>query len=159
MSKEGVRLAINKIADDLLALVATVLEDDTISTNEKVGRNTLRDSALNGDLEAAISQTNGDDPVIRALFNHYVVFLEWTRPPKYKKKPPISVLKEWAAKNGIPTDADKLYRISYAIWRDGHKGRPIFATIDRELDGLFIDDWADKLYDAIVDNLDTFFND
>lgn len=159
MSKEGVRLAITKIADDLLALAATVLEDDTISTNEKVGRNTLRDSALNGDLEATISQTNGEDPVIRALFNHYVVFLEWTRPPKHKKKPPISALKEWAAKNGIPTDADTLYRISYAIWRDGHKGRPIFATIDRELDGLYRDDWADKLYDAIVDNLDNFFND
>ena len=159
MSKEGVQLAINKIADDLLALAAAVLEDDTISTNEKVGRNTLRDSALRGGLETTISQANGDDPVIKALFNHYVVYLEWTRPPKYKKKPPISVLKDWAAKNGIPTDADTLYRISYAIWRDGHKGRPIFATIDKELDGLFLGDWADKLYDAIVDNLDNFFND
>lgn len=159
MSKEGVQLAINKIADDLLALAAAVLEDDTISTNEKVGRNTLRDSVLRGDLETTISQANGDDPVIKALFNHYVVYLEWTRPPKYKKKPPIRVLKDWAANNGIPTDADTLYRISYAIWRDGHKGRPIFATIDKELDGLFLDDWADKLYDAIVDNLDNFFND
>lgn len=159
MSKEGVQLAINKIADDLLALAAAVLEDDTISTNEKVGRNTLRDSALRGDLEASISTVTNNDPVIKALFNHYVVYLEWTRPPKYKKKPPISVLKEWAAKNGIPTDADTLYRISYAIWRDGHKGRPIFATIDKELDSLFLYDWADKLYDAIVDNLDNFFND
>lgn len=158
MSREGVQLAISKIADDLLALAAVVLEDDTISANEKVGRNTLRESALRGDLEATISQTNGEDPVIRALFNHYVVYLEWTRPPKYKKKPPISVLKEWAAKNGIPTDADTLWRISYAIWRDGHKGRPIFATIDRELDGLFMDDWADKLYGAITDNLDNYFS-
>lgn len=159
MSADGVRLAINKIADDLLALSALVLEDDSVGTNIKVGRNTLRDSALHGDLEGTVSTVSGDDPVITALFNNYVVFLEWDRPPKYKKKPPISVLKDWAAKNGIPTDADTLYKISYAIWRDGHKGRPIFATIDRELDGLFTDDWADKLYDAIVDNLDTFFND
>jgi hypothetical protein len=158
MSKEGVQLAINKIADDLLALAAAVLEDDRIGTNEKVGKNTLRNSALNGDLEASISQTNGDDPVITTLFNHYVVYLEWTRPPKYKKKPPISVLKDWAAKNGIPTDAGTLWAISYAIWRDGHKGRPIFATMDKELDGLFLGDWADKLYDAIIDNLDNFFN-
>ena len=159
MSKEGVQLAIGKIADDLLALAAAVLEDDTISTNGKVGRNTLRDSALRGDLEAAIGRVNGDDPIIKALFSHYVVYLEWARPPKYKKKPPISVLKDWAAKNGIPTDAGTLWAVSYAIWRDGHKGRPIFATIDKELDGLFLDDWADKLYDAIVDNLDNFFND
>jgi len=158
MSKEGVRLAINKIADNLLALAAVVLEDDTISTNTKAGRNTLRDSALRGNLEASVSTVTGEDPVIKALFNHYVVYLEWTRPPKYKKKPPVSVLKEWAAKNGIPTDADTLYRISYAIWRDGHPGRPIFATMDRELDGLFLNDWADKLYDAITDTLDLFFN-
>lgn len=155
MSREGVQRAVKTIADDLLALAAAVLEDDRFSVNEKVGRNTLRNSALHGDLESKIV---GDDPVITALFNHYVVYLEWTRPPKHKKKPPISVLKEWAAKNGIPTDAGTLWAISYAIWRDGHKGRPIFATMDKELDGLFMDDWADKLYDAIVDNLDEFFN-
>lgn len=159
MSREGVQKVINKIADDLLALAAVILEDDSISTNDKVGRNTLRDSALHGDLEGTITQMSGGDPVIRALFNNYVVFLEWTRPPKYKKKPPIHVLKEWASKNGIPTDADTLYAISYAIWRDGHKGRPIFATIDRELDGLFMNDWADKLYDSIVEELNNFFND
>ena len=158
MSKEGVQLAVNRIASDLLALASAILEDDTISVNTKTGRNTLRNSALNGDLEAAIATANDGDPVITALFNHYVVFLEWTRQPKYKKKPPISVLKDWAQKNGIPTDASTLYAISYAIWRDGHEGRPIFATMDRELDTLFNDDWADKLYAAIVDDLDNFFN-
>ena len=68
MSKEGVQLAIKKIAEDLLALAAVILEDDTISANNKVGRNTLRDSALRGDLETKISQVNGNDPVIKALF-------------------------------------------------------------------------------------------
>jgi len=159
MSTAGVYMALHKIAGDLLALAATVLEDDSISTNVKVGKNTLRDSALREDLAVTISQTNGDDPVIRALFNNYVVYLEWERPPKYKKKPPISVLKEWAAKNGIPTDAETLYKISYAIWRDGHKGRPIFATMDKELDGLFREDWADKLQIALLENLNNLFND
>lgn len=159
MDRTGIQVVINKIADDLLALAATILADDSISTNEKVGKNTLRDSVLNGNLAATITTLSGEDPVIKALFNHYVVYLEWTRPPRYKKKPPIGVLKDWASKNGIPTDAGTLWAISYAIWRDGHAGRPIFATMDKELDGLFIRDWADKLYDAIVDNLDKFFND
>lgn len=158
MSKEGVQLAINTIANDLLALASTILEDDSISRNVKTGDNTLKNSALNGDLEAAIATVNDGDPVITALFNHYVVFLEWTRPPKYKKKPPISVLKDWAVKNNIPTDANTLYAISYAIWRDGHEGRPIFATIDRELDALFNDDWADRLYNAVIEDLNNFFN-
>lgn len=159
MSAEGVRMAIDKIAGDLLALCELVLEDDTVSTNIKVGRNTLKNSALQGDLEGAISQTMGDDAVIKALFNHYVVYLEWDRPAKYGKPPPISALIEWAAKAGIPTDTDTLYRISTAIWRDGHQGRPIFATIDAQADLLYNDDWADDLFKAIVDNLDNFFND
>lgn len=161
MSKAGVQAAIDKIAKDMLALARVILEDDSISTNtkEKVNRNTLKNSALRKDVTAFITSQTDSDPVIEALFNNYVVFLEWDRPPKYKKQPPISVLKDWAAKNNIPTDAGTLWAISYAIWRDGHKGRPIFATMDRELDGLFMDDWADKLYDALVDNLDNFFND
>ncbi len=157
MSAEGIQAVVRRITDDLLALAQAVLEDDTISTNEKIGRNTLRESALRGDLSAAIDRGAGEDPVIRALFNHYVVYLEWERPPRYGKQPPIHVLKDWAARNGIPTDADTLWAISYAIWRDGHAGRPIFATMDRELDRLYDEDWAGALRDAIAEELDRFF--
>lgn len=158
MDNQGVKLVIQQIADDLLMLAASVLEDDTVSTNSKVGRNTLFDSNLLGDLEDRIAQMSDGNPIIQALFNNYVVFLEWERPPKYKRKPPISALKEWAAKNGIPTDADTLWAISYAIWRDGHAGRPIFATIDKLADSAFMDDWSDKLFNAITDDLDKLFN-
>lgn len=159
MSKEGVFLAYNRIADDLLALASLVLEDDSVSNNTKIDRNTLANSQLREDLFSTISQTNGDDAVVRALFSNYVVYLEWDRPPMYGKPPPISALKDWAAKNGIPTDAGTLYAISYAIWRDGHTGRPIFATMDKMLDGLYMEDWAPELRDAILDNLDKLFND
>lgn len=159
MSAEAVRRVNLAIADDLITLCALVLEDDTVGVNTKVGKNTLRDSALKNELALAIGQTTGDDTVIRALFNNYVVYLEWDRPPEYGKRPPISALKDWAQNAGIPTDASTLWAISNAIWRDGHKGRPIFATIDRELDGLFYEDWADRLKDAIFDTLDNFFND
>lgn len=137
------------IANELVALASRVLDSD-VGVNVKVGKNTLQNSALKGDLERTIEQRNGEDPVIKALFNHYVVYLEWDRPPRYKRKPPISALKEWASKNGLPTDADTLWRISYAIWRDGHVGRPIFATMDREIEGGLMDEWKDKLYNAIL---------
>lgn len=159
MSAASVRLAIYKIADDLLAVAQAVLEDDSVSTNTKVGINTLKDSQLREDLYTTVSQTSGDDPVIKALFNNYVVYLDWPRPPMHGKQPPIDVLKDWAAKNGIPTDADTLWAISYAIWRDGHDGRPIFATIDKTVDELFTTDWADRLFNALVSDLDNIFND
>lgn len=157
MSAENVRLVLHTIADDLLALASKVLDDDKVGVNTKVSKNTLRDSALRGDLAATISQTNGDDAVIMALFNHYVVYLEWDRPKKYGKQPPPDALKDWAEKNNIPTDAATLWAISHVIWRDGHVGRPIFATMDAQLDGLFLDDWADKLFEAIITELDNFF--
>jgi len=157
MSAAGVQLAIDKIADDLFALASAILEDDTIGVNEKVGRNTLKNSMLRNDLY--VQEAASDNVVLQAFFNHYVVYLEWDRPERYGKQPPIDALKDWAEKNGIPTDASTLWAISYAIWRDGHKGRPIFATIDNNLDSLFDKDWSDQLFNSIVDNLDKFFND
>lgn len=157
MSAAGVQLAIDKIADDLFALASAIMEDDTIGVNDKVGRNTLKNSMLRNDLY--VQEAASDNVVLQAFFNHYVVYLEWDRPPMYGKQPPIDALKDWAEKNGIPTDASTLWAISYAIWRDGHTGRPIFATIDNNLDALFQKDWADQLFNSIVDNLDKFFND
>lgn len=161
MSTTGVQLAVNKISKDMIALARIILEDDSIGTNvkDRVNRNTLKNSALYRDVTAFVKSQTNEDPVIEALFNHYVVYLEWDRPAKYGKQPPINVIKDWAAANGIPTDANTLWAISYGIWRDGHKGRPIFATMDKELDGLYMDNWADELKEALVDNLDIFFND
>lgn len=155
---KGVQQAINRIADDLLALAHAILETDTIANNTKIGRNTLKKSALNGELFATISQTNGEDPIIKAFFNNYVTYLEWDRPKMYGKRPPISALKGWAEKNGIPTDADTLWAISYAIWRDGHAGRPIFATMDANIGELFAKDWADDLFHNLIEELNKFFN-
>lgn len=157
MKAAAVNTVIAVIARDLLALAQTILEDDSISVNDKVGRNTLKDSALKSDIQTKVQATG--DPVINALFNNYIVFIEWTRPPRYKKKPPISALKDWAANNGIPTDASTLWAISHAIWRDGHAGRPIFATIDNNTDALFNDDWSDRLMEALTNDLDLLFND
>ena len=161
MSKAGIYRVIQTIANDLLILAQTVLEDDNVSTNVKVNRNTLSESKLKDDLivgwQAVLDSQN--DVVIKALFNNYVQYIDWKRPPKYGKRPPISVLKDWAVKNGIPTDANTLWAISYAIWRDGHERRPIFGTLAEYSNKFFQSDWADRLFDAIVVNLDNFFND
>lgn len=156
--KTGVDLALERIADDLLALANLVLEDDGVSMNRKVLENTLRDSKLRDDLFATVAATTGDDPVVSAFFNNYVVFLEWDRPPMHGKPPPISALVDWASRRGIPTDNDTLYAIAHAIWRDGHEGRPIFATIAKESDRLFAEDWAPLLFNSIIEGLTKYFN-
>jgi hypothetical protein len=157
MNSQAVNIVIRRIASDLVALSKLVLEDDAVGVNIKVGRNTLANSTLHDSIARAVEQSG--DPVITALFNNYVGYLEWDRPAKYGTQPPIDVLKDWAEKNGIDTDADTLWAISYAIWRDGHQGRPIFATIDREVDNTYQSDWADKLFNSITSDLDNIFND
>lgn len=157
MSAAGIQKAVDKIAFAFYTIIEGVFENDSVSTNVKVNRNTLADSALR--YELYVEQIPADDVVIQALFNNYVVYLEWDRPPFYGKQPPIEALVDWAEKNGIESDADTLWAISYAIWRDGHTGRPIFATIDTELDKRFVVEWADQIMASLVDNLDKFFND
>lgn len=156
MNKAAVKRVTAQIAQSLINIARSILAGD-VGLNERVERNTLKDSALSGELETIVNDAG--DPVISALFNHYVVFLEWTRPKKYGKKPPINVLRDWAAKNGIPTDADTLWAISYAIWRDGHAGRPIFSTLDRYADRAFDEGWAYELFGAITSDLDIYFKD
>lgn len=151
------RNAFYKIIADLRALIVAILEDVSISNNTKVDINTLADSALRHDLSVYMSEKDGGDPVISALFNNYVEYLEWDRPAKYGKRPPIDVLEDWARKNGIGTEASTLWAISTAIWRDGHKGRPIFATISANLDRLFMDDWSNLIFNDLTQGLDEFF--
>lgn len=158
MKKADIQKTIDAIRGDFLALAKLVLEDDTISNNIKIGENTLADSDLNKDLTVFIKSKIGDDVVLDALFNHYVVYLEWDRPPEYGKRPPINALRDWAVKRGIDPSPSNLWAISNAIWQDGHKGRPIFATIDKELDGLFADDWSGDLFESITSGLDAIFN-
>lgn len=158
MSAAGVQAAVDKIAYSLYVLIEGVFEDDSVSTNIKVNRNTLAESALRYDLYVE-ELTGSGDVVLQALFNNYVVYLEWDRPPFYGKQPPIDALVGWAEKNGIDTDANTLWAISYAIWRDGHTGRPIFATIDREIDKRYMGDWSAALFEALTDKLELYFND
>ena len=157
MSREGVAQAVERIAEELVALAVAVLEDDAVSTNVKTGRNTLEDSRLRETLRKGIVREEGGDPVMGVLFAHYVVYLEWSRPPRYGKQPPIGVLKEWAERRGVPTDAHTLWAISYAIWRDGHEGRPIFAALETLTDRAFTERWADELFARIIERLDKLF--
>lgn len=159
MNRLEITKAIDAITDSLYALSVSVLEDDAISMRTKSPfKNSLKDSQMRADLYALPVSTT-EDVVIQALFNNYVVYLEWDRPKEYGKRPPIDALKDWATKNGISTDASTLWAISNAIWRDGHKGRPIFSTIDKLADKAYADDWGDKLFNSITDDLDNLFND
>ena len=159
MTNEGLNKVIAKIADEVVTLAQIILEDDSISSNPKSGKNTLRDSALKFDIPTSTSLFAGGDTVIKVLFNNYITYIEEGRAPRTGKKPPISALKDWAEKNGIPSDNNTLWAISTAIWRDGYAGRPIFATLEKEIDKMFDNEWAEQIFNNIVEALENFFVD
>lgn len=79
MNKETLKI-VEAIGNDILTLATIIMEDDSISINDKVGKNTLKNSALKSDMEQKIQATG--NPIIQTFFNHYVVYLEWNRPKK-----------------------------------------------------------------------------
>lgn len=148
---------VNKIAEEILTLANLILEDDNISKNVKINKNTLRDSSLRNNIVSKIESL--DEPiVINTLFDNYINFIEWDRPKEYGKQPPIDSLRNWAMSRGIPTDNSTLFIISRAIWRDGHKGRPIIATLEKEIEKSFEDGIFEELFEAIIKELTDYFN-
>lgn len=145
---------INNIANDILTLVNIIFEDDSISNNRKVGKNTLKDSALRNDVETKV--ITSDNAIIQTFFNHYIIYVEKGR-KKGAKRIPIDVLRDWALKKGIPTDNNTLYAIQTAIVRDGIKGRPILATLENNIEELFEKQYFDELFTAIITELQDFF--
>lgn len=154
MNKDTLKI-VEAIGNDILMLATIIMEDDSISVNDKVGKNTLKNSALKSDVEQKIQAT--DNIMIQTFFNHYIVYLEWNRPKKYGKQPPIDCLRDWASKNGIPTDNSTLWLISRAIWLEGWRGRPILATLENNIEELFKKQYFDELFTAIITKLQDFF--
>lgn len=149
---------VEAIANDILILAHLILETDNVSVNKKVNKNTLKDSALNDNVATSVSSFGNEGFVIKAIFNNYINFIEWDRPEKHGDKPPIDALRDWALDRGIPTDNPTLWAISTAIWRDGHIGRPIIATLEKEIEESFEKEFFEKLFNSIIDELIKYFN-
>ena len=148
---------VEEIGRDIVALAQFVIDNDSVGVNKKAGKNTLRDSLLIRDVDSHVSfGGNGDNVVIEVLFNNYIDYIEKGRRPG--TMPPVSALKEWAQSRGIPTDNGTLFAIANAVKRDGIEGRPILATLEREIENSFENDWADKLFDSMTAELTEYFN-
>lgn len=117
----------------------------------------LENSHLSHDAEVRY-EVQGESDLFNLLYNDYMGYIEWRRPPKYKKKPPIRVLIPWAKERGIPTDVNTLWAISTSIWAFGWEARPIIAPLETLLDERWDKYWSDYIFNLILTNLDKYFN-
>lgn len=136
---------IENIAEDVLSLAYLVLDNQG-----------LEDSRLKDDLYYIVETSN--NPIITLFFNDYLSYIENGRLPVTSEIPPISDLRDWALRKGIPTDNDTLYAIAQVIRKNGMAPRPILAILEEKIEKAFIEDWADNLFEAITKELSDYFN-
>ena len=169
MITKDIESILSAIMADILQQIHIMLASE-LGINTKVGYNTLEDSNLDHNIKGSVSEDSVD-----IEFPLYLVYLEWTRPPKYGKRPPIDVIMKWMEGKHILTTArniknteDMAFLISRAIWRDGWDGRIIAGLVegysgtsplDAYIDKMWESKWSDELYDAITKELDKYFKD
>lgn len=139
------------IREDLLALFQLILEDDRYGTNDKVGINTLKDSRLHDE-----AYVESKDNIFTLYYNDYLQYIETGRKP-YTKKVPIVALFEWMKRKHISNDVRVAYAIQQSIYVNGITARPLLEPFEGELDRI-IDEWLDRIFNAIVEQLNTYFN-
>lgn len=145
---------VKEISNDILTIVRMVLESNNL-INDKVGRNTIApDSDLYKTLQ--VKATNDGDIVFDLMLNDYLVFIESGRRAG-AKFPPVEPIVRWARKRGIPTDNSTIYLIRRAISRDGIRPRPFLEYIFEEMDYRWDNDWADEIFNKIMEQIDNFF--
>ena len=143
-----------EFSKDIMALVRMVMESN-VGINSKVGVNTLVNSQIYNTL--SVRATNDGDLIFDIILNDYLVFIENGR-RKGAKMPPVEPIVRWARSKGIPTDNSTIYLIRRAISRDGVKARPIMQHVFEEIDRTWDDEWADEIFNIIMEEINKFFN-
>lgn len=160
MNKNELNRIIRYIKEDVIRAARQIMSSDT-GVNEKVGFNTLVGSNLYNQIKSA-HEFDGDNIVIDTIFNHYITFVEWDRPPMYKKRPPTDAIIEWLKRKRICSTNENIrsvaFLISRSIWLKGHKGRKIFEKLEKYVDSGFEEQWADMLFDAVTEDIDKWFS-
>lgn len=146
---------IEAIGNDIILLARRVMHDDSVGLNSQTGKNTLKDSILSQNISYTAAG-NDDNIVITTLFANYVQYVENGRTAG--KMPPISALEQWAKRRGIPTDSGTLYAIANTIRHDGIAARPILATLEKEIEQRFDNEWYDRIFEALTTELTKHFN-
>ena len=155
---------INKLArefsDDLIKEARRLMSSE-MGVNKKTGTNTLHNSDLYKKLEAEVQQ-NQDDLIINVLFNFYIVYINWERPPFYKKWPRVDAIKKWIiSKNICPTNLtinQFTYLVGKSIYEKGHAARPILDTLFNNTNKLWENHYAEQFFLTTIKPIIDYFN-
>ena len=139
---------LQEITNDILKGVRDIMDSD-VGINQKVGINTLHNSNLYNQIKQSWKET-GDNVVIDTFFNHYISYIEWDRPPKYGKMPPVFEIIKWLRRKHIVSSNKNIKSVAYVISR---------SIWEKGWDSQFENKYADMLFDALFKEVDDYFSD
>lgn len=144
-------------ADVLHKVLQAIAHDIYLLTQQCITKEGLRNSLLNK--QARVEVANWDNPVINIILDDYIEYVEKGRIAGKGKLPSIDSLRDWALQHFIPIDNSTLYAIARAIQKNGIAPRPILLQLEKQIDDSFENKWADMLFEAIVNEVETYFSD
>ena len=160
---EQLKIIIRAISKDIVEAARRIMASD-IGINEKTDppKNTLVGSNLYKQIKRSWKE-DGDNIVIDTFFDDYIGYIEWDRPPKYKRRPPTREIVKWLQRKHIVSSNENInsvaYVISRSIWEKGWKGRKITEALDKYVDNQFDNRYADLIFDALMKEVDDYFSD
>ena len=161
-----IKEAFQELADEMKSILEERIE--RYGTNARVGSNTLQGSELERSIEITTTE-NG----VRLSINAYWEFVSrgWKRTGNYPNTfaQMVSNILEWVRAKGIRfgslTENQITWAVVKSIWTRGITERPFMVYSDDgdltkmipELEA-YIDKWFDTLFEAIITDLDKYFD-
>ena len=159
---EQLKIIIRAISKDIVEAARRIMASDVgINQKTKPPKNTLVGSNLYKQIKRSWKE-DGDNIVIDTFFNYYIGYIEWDRPPEYKKRPPTREIVKWLQRKHIVSSNENInsvaYVISRSIWKKGWKGRKILEALDKYVDSHFDEKYADMIFEAMFKEVDDYFS-
>lgn len=149
-----------EFSNDLIMEARRLMSSD-MGVNEKTLSNTLHGSDLYNKLSSVV-HSEEDNLIVDVLFNFYAVYINWERPPFYKKFPKVSALIKWIeSKNICPTNltVDQFaYLVGRSIWEQGHKARRIIDSLMDSTEKMWENYWEERFFEQVIKPITDYFN-
>lgn len=132
-------------------IIKAISDDVQIFVRDALQQYSLQNSKLSSTYKTEI-----DDNIIKMIFPYYAVYVQNGRKVG-SKMPPFSAIKKWAASKGISVSNKVIWSICKAIQKRGIAGRPFMEIVYNKSDNKWIKTWADKLFKAIMNDINEYF--
>lgn len=140
------------IMSDMLQLWHILMDSDYAVNTKVSNRTTLKNSNLDNQ-----AKVDNNEFKFNLFYNNYLEYVENGRKIK-ETKVPIAPLIDWMKRKHIANgDVSVAYAIRESIYDRGIPARPLLTHYGDMIDDKFINEWSDRIFQTITNNIDKYF--